>query len=58
MPPSTTWNVLDFEKPITVLDEQIAEIKKLTMERGEDRTDDILALEKDRDRLIKEVFQV
>lgn len=56
MPPST-WNVLDFEKPITELDEQIAEIRRLTLERGEDRSDDIAALEHDRDRLIEEVFK-
>ncbi len=56
MPPSPTWSVLDFEKPIAELDEQIAEIKRLTRERGEDRSEDIVALENDRDRLIKEVF--
>lgn len=55
MPPSV-WNVLDFEKPIAELDDQINEIKKLTLERGEDRSDDIAALEQDRDRLIKEIF--
>lgn len=55
MPPSG-WNVLDFEKPIAELDEQINEIKRLTLERGEDRSDDIASLEQDRDRLIKEIF--
>ena len=50
------WNVLDFEKPIAELDEQITQIKKLTQERGEDRSDDIANLERDRDRLIEEVF--
>jgi len=29
MPPSS-WSVLDFEKPIAELDDQIAEIKRLT----------------------------
>jgi len=55
MPPSS-WNILDFEKPIAELDEQIAEIKRLTAERGEDRSEDIAILEADRDRLIEEVF--
>ena len=54
MPPS--WNILDFEKPIAELDEQIAEIKRLTAESGEDRTEDIVALEADRDRLIEQIF--
>lgn len=51
-----TWNILDFEKPIATLDEQIAEIRRLTVERGEDRSEDIAALEEDRDRLIEEIF--
>jgi len=55
MPPDV-WNVLDFEKPIAELDEQIAEIKRLTQEQGEDRSEDIAALERDRERLIEEVF--
>ena len=55
MPPSS-WSVLDFEKPIAELDEQISEIKRLTVEHGEDRSDDIAALETDRDRLIQEIF--
>jgi acetyl-CoA carboxylase carboxyl transferase subunit alpha len=50
------WNVLDFEKPITQLDEQIAQIRKLSQEQGEDHAADISALEADRDRLIEEVF--
>ena len=54
MPPS--WSILDFEKPIAELDEQIAEIKRLTAEQGEDRSEDIAALEADRDRLIEEIF--
>ncbi len=55
MPPNV-WNVLDFEKPIAELDEQIAEIKRLTQEQGLDRSEDIAALERDRERLIEEVF--
>ena len=49
-------NVLDFEKPIAELDEQIDQIKQLTVERGEDRSADIAALEQDRDRLLAEIF--
>jgi acetyl-CoA carboxylase carboxyl transferase subunit alpha len=55
MPPSV-WNILDFEKPIAELDDQINEIKRLTQEQGQDRSEDIAALEKDRDRLIEEIF--
>ncbi|MGC8862408.1 MAG: acetyl-CoA carboxylase carboxyltransferase subunit alpha [Armatimonadota bacterium] len=55
MPPKS-WDVLDFEKPIAELDEQIAEIKRLTQEQGIDRSADIAALERDRDRVIEEVF--
>jgi len=55
MPPSE-WNILDFEKPISQLDEQLAQIRKLTQERGEDRSDDIAALEADRNRLLEEIF--
>jgi acetyl-CoA carboxylase carboxyl transferase subunit alpha len=55
MPPSE-WNVLDFEKPITELDTQITEIRRLTMERGEDRSEDIAILERDRNRLLAEIF--
>lgn len=54
MPPS--WSILDFEKPIAELDEQIAEIKRITAERGEDRSEDVAMLEADRDRLIEEIF--
>lgn len=54
--PADAWNVLDFEKPINELDEQIAQIRKLAQEQGEDRAADIAALEADRDRLIEEVF--
>ena len=55
MPPSE-WNVLDFEKPIAELDAQIAEIKRLSLERGEDHSEDIATLEQDRDRLLSEIF--
>jgi len=54
MPPKD-WNVLDFEKPIAELDDQITEIKRLTQEQGQDRSADIAALERDRDRVIEEI---
>lgn len=54
--PADAWSVLDFEKPITQLDEQIAQIKRLAQEQGQDRSQDIAALEQDRDRLIEEIF--
>ena len=53
---ASSLNVLDFEKPIAELDEQIAEIKRLTLESGEDRSEDIASLEQDRDRLLEEIF--
>jgi acetyl-CoA carboxylase carboxyl transferase subunit alpha len=56
MSKSERWNVLDFEKPITQLDEQIAEIKRLSQARGENHTQDVESLEADRDRLLKEIF--
>lgn len=55
MPPSE-WNILDFEKPITELDRQIAEIKRLTQESGEDRSAEVATLEHDRDRLLEQIF--
>ncbi|MGQ9454310.1 MAG: acetyl-CoA carboxylase carboxyltransferase subunit alpha [Armatimonadota bacterium] len=54
--PAKDWTVLDFEKPIAELDEQIAEIKRLTQEQGIDRSEEIAALERDRDRAIEEIF--
>lgn len=53
---SSEWSILDFEKPITELDSQIAEIRRLTQESGEDRSEDIALLESDRDRLLREIF--
>lgn len=50
------WSILDFEKPITQLDSEIVKIKRLTAERGEDHSEDIAALEADRDRLLREIF--
>lgn len=54
---ASAWNVLDFEKPINELDEQISVIKRLTMERGEDRAEEIAELERQRDELIQEIFK-
>ncbi len=54
--PSKDWTVLDFEKPIAELDEQIAQIRRLTQEQGIDRSEEIAALERDRDRAIEEIF--
>ena len=56
MPPSE-WNILDFEKPIAELDAQIADIKRITAESGEDRGAEIAQLEIDRDRVLEEIFQ-
>lgn len=49
-------NVLDFEKPIAELDENIAELKRLSEEEGVDRSAEIAELEANRDRLIAEIF--
>jgi len=49
-------NVLDFEKPIAELDENIAELKRITEEEGVDRSDEIRELELHRDRLIAQIF--
>jgi len=55
MPPSGS-NILDFEKPIAELEEEIEEIKRLTAEQGVDRTEEIAVLESHRDRLMEQVF--
>ena len=55
MPPSES-NVLVFEKQINELDARIAEIKRLSIERGEDHAADVAALESERDRLLKDIF--
>jgi len=54
--PSNPLNVLDFEKPILELEAQIEEIKRLTAEEGEDRSEEIAALEEHRDRLMRRIF--
>lgn len=50
------WNVLDIEKPIGDLDKQIDEIKKYSIEHGEDHSRDVEALEFQRDELLKRIF--
>ena len=49
-------NVLDFEKPILELEDQIEEIKRLAAEEGKDQSEEIAALEDHRDRLMKQIF--
>ncbi|MBI2843543.1 MAG: acetyl-CoA carboxylase carboxyltransferase subunit alpha [Armatimonadetes bacterium] len=53
---SNQLNVLDFEKPILELEEQIEEIKRLTAAEGQDRSEEIAELENHRDRLMRQVF--
>jgi len=55
MPPSAA-NVLDFEKPIAELEAEIEEIRRRTLEEGVDRTEEITALEKHRNRLMEQIF--
>ena len=54
--PSSPLSVLDFEKPIAELEAQIEEIKRLTTEEGEDRSEEIAALEEHRERLMRQIF--
>ncbi len=49
-------NILDFEKPIAELDDQIEQIKRLTEEEGTDRSAEIAVLEEERDRLLEQIF--
>ncbi|MEO0248882.1 MAG: acetyl-CoA carboxylase carboxyltransferase subunit alpha [candidate division WOR-3 bacterium] len=49
-------NILDFEKPIDELEAAIAQLRRLTVERGLDRTQEIAELEKERERLLKQIF--
>lgn len=56
MSKSEKWNVLDFEKPIAQLDEQIAEIKRLSQAKSEDHAAEIESLEADRNRLLQDIF--
>lgn len=53
---NNTLNVLDFEKPIAELDHKISEIKRITAELGEDRSEEVASLESARDKLLEEIF--
>lgn len=55
MPPSAS-NILDFEKPITDLEAEIEEIKRLSVEQGIDSSEEIAALETHRDRLMEQIY--
>lgn len=46
----------DFERPITELEEQIERVKVLTREQGIDRANEIEALEREKDRLLAELY--
>ena len=56
MAPSTNLNILDFEKPIQELDAQIEEIRRMSAEEGQDRSEEISQLEESRDRLMRKIF--
>lgn len=49
--------VLDFEKPIAELDANIEALKRITAEQGIDKSKEIAALERDRERLLREIFR-
>lgn len=49
--------VLDFEKPIAELDANIEALKRITAEQGIDQSEEIASLERDRERLLKEIFR-
>ncbi len=50
------WNILELEKPISELDRQIEEIKRLSIEQGADYTEDVKTLQEQRDELLRKVF--
>jgi acetyl-CoA carboxylase carboxyl transferase subunit alpha len=49
-------NVLDFERPVAELEEQIAEIKRRTAEEGIDRSEEIAKLEAHVQRLMDQIY--
>jgi acetyl-CoA carboxylase carboxyl transferase subunit alpha len=49
-------NVLDFERPLTELDANIAELRRISEAEGVDRSAEIAELEQHRDRLAEEIF--
>ncbi len=48
--------IFDFEKPITELENAIEELRRLTAERGIDRSKEIAELESQRERLLRQIF--
>ena len=50
------WNILELEKPISELDRQIDEIKRLSIEQGADYSEDVRTLQSQRDELLRKVF--
>jgi acetyl-CoA carboxylase carboxyl transferase subunit alpha len=46
----------DFERPIAELEEQIERVKALTRDQGMDRSEAILALEEEKNRLLAELY--
>lgn len=49
-------NVLDFERPVTELEERIAEIKRRTVEEGVDRSQEIARLEARVQQLMEQIY--
>lgn len=49
-------NVLDFEKPLAELDAAIEELRAVSEQEGVDRSEEILALEENRNRLAEQIF--
>lgn len=49
-------NIIDVEKPINELESAIEELQRLSMEKGLDRTREIAELERQRERLLKQIF--
>lgn len=49
-------SILDIEKPVAEIDQNIAELRRLSEAEGVDRSMDILELERMRDELISDIF--
>jgi acetyl-CoA carboxylase carboxyl transferase subunit alpha len=49
-------NIIDVEKPINELESAVEELRRLSMEKGLDRTREIAELEQQRERLLKQIF--
>ncbi|MEN3000248.1 MAG: carboxyl transferase domain-containing protein, partial [Armatimonadota bacterium] len=48
--------IFDFEKPITELENAIEELRQLAAEKGIDRSREIAELERQRERLLRQIF--